>query len=130
MKEFDDLLAIAKRKLNFDQNNSFSNGSTTYLAEMKKEIDEVLEEIPKSRNCYLEEEIGDVLWDYLNVLAAMEKETGINPQAVLARACKKYDERVSGIEVGEFWENIKERQKLRLAAEQKDYTKQKLQTDS
>ena len=130
MKEFDDLLAIAKRKLNFDQNNLFSNGSTTYLAEMKKEIDEVLEEISQSRNCYLEEELGDVLWDYLNVLAAMEKETGINPQAVLARACKKYDERVSGIEVGEFWENIKERQKLRLAAEQKDYTKQKLQTDS
>ena len=121
MKEFDDLLAIAKRKLNFDQNNLFSNGSTTYLAEMKKEIDEVLEEISQSRNCYLEEELGDVLWDYLNVLAAMEKETGINPQAVLARACKKYDERVSGIEVGEFWENIKERQKLRLAAEQKDY---------
>ena len=129
MKEFDDLLAIAKRKLDFDQNNLFSNGSTTYLAEMKKEIDEVLEEISQSRNCYLEEELGDVLWDYLNVLVAMEKETGINPQAILARACKKYDERVSGIEVGEFWENIKERQKLRLAAEQKDYTKQKLQTD-
>ena len=130
MKEFDDLLAIAKRKLDFDQKNLFSNGSTTYLAEMKKEIDEVLEEISQSRNCYLEEELGDVLWDYLNVLVAMEKETGINPQAVLARACKKYDERVSGIELGEFWESIKERQKLRLAAEQKDYTKQKLQTDS
>ncbi len=122
MKEFEELLAIAKSKSDFEQNNSWPNGSTTYLTEMKKEIDEVLEEIPKSRNCYLEEELGDVLWDYLNVLATMEKETGINPQAVLVRACKKYDERVSGIEVGELWASIKERQKVRLAAEQKDYT--------
>ncbi len=60
MKEFEELLAIAKRKSDFDQNNSWPNGSTTYLTEMKKEIDEVLEEIPKSRNCYLEEELGDV----------------------------------------------------------------------
>ena len=43
MKEFEELLAIAKRKSDFDQNNSWPNGSTTYLTEMKKEIDEVLE---------------------------------------------------------------------------------------
>jgi len=68
MKEFDKLLSIAKRKATFDDNNSWTSGSTTYLTEIKNEVDEVIEEIPKSRKCYLEDELGDVLWDYLNVL--------------------------------------------------------------
>ncbi len=122
MEEFEKLLDIAKRKTNFDKNNSWSNGSETYLTEIKKEVDEVIEEIPKSRKCYLEDELGDVLWDYLNVLTALEKEVGIDPQAVLLRACRKYDERVSGIESGEFWSDIKSRQKQALAKEHKANT--------
>ncbi|WP_105901483.1 MazG nucleotide pyrophosphohydrolase domain-containing protein [Vibrio gangliei] len=122
MKEFDVLLRVAERKAKFDQTNLWSNGSETYLAEMKKEIDEVSEEIPKNRQCYLEEELGDVLWDYLNVLTAIKKEQGICPKAVLTRAIKKYEERVSGIEVGESWASIKERQKIALAQEQNERT--------
>lgn len=122
MKEFTELLRIAERKSEFDQSNSWSSGSETYLAEMKKEIDEVSEEIPKNRQCYLEEELGDVLWDYLNVLTAIQKEQGICPKAVLTRAIKKYEERVSGIETGESWASIKGRQKIALAQEQKDRT--------
>jgi hypothetical protein len=52
MKEFDKLLGIAKRKANFDESNTWSNGSDTYLVEIKNEVDEVIEEIPKSRKCY------------------------------------------------------------------------------
>ncbi|MCV2403198.1 nucleotide pyrophosphohydrolase [Marinomonas sp. C2222] len=117
MKEFDTLLAIAKRKSTFDQNNTWSNGSKTYLKEIKNEIDEVIEEIPKSRKCYLEDELGDVLWDYLNILTALEKEEGIDIQSVLERACKKYEQRISGIEAGVKWSEIKEKQKKALAIE-------------
>ncbi|EID0034552.1 nucleotide pyrophosphohydrolase [Vibrio alginolyticus] len=122
MKEFDMLLRIVERKAEFDQTNPWSNGSETYLAEMKKEIDEVSEEISKNRQCYLEEELGDVLWDYLNVLTAIKKEQGICLKAVLTRAIKKYEERVSGIEVGESWASIKERQKIALAQEHNERT--------
>ncbi len=117
MDKFQELLAIAKRKFKYDENYSWSNGSETYLSEMKKEIDEVVEEIPKSRRCYLEEELGDVLWDYLNVLSSIEKEAGIKPQDVLVRACQKYEERISGLEAGESWSSVKETQKVRLEAE-------------
>lgn len=117
MKEFNTLLEIAKRKANFDQNNPWSNGSETYLVEIKNEVDEVIEEIPKARRCYLEDELGDVLWDYLNILTALEKEIGLDAQAVLQRACYKYEERLSGIESGEKWSDIKEKQKIALAVE-------------
>ena len=117
MKEFDKLLGIAKRKTVFDETSTWSNGAETYLAEIKNEVDEVIEELPKSRKCYLEDELGDILWDYLNILTALEKEVGIDTKAVLARACRKYEERISGIETGNKWSDIKEKQKIDLAVE-------------
>lgn len=123
MKEFDALLAIAQRKANFDQGGSWSNGSETYLAEIKNEVDEVIEELPKSRPCYLEDELGDILWDYLNILTALEKEVGIDTKAVLTRACRKYEERISGIESGQKWSDVKEKQKIALALEHNASTK-------
>lgn len=122
MKEFDILLGIAKRKAKFDESNTWSNGSETYLSGIKNEVDEVIEEIPKSRKCYLEDELGDVLWDYLNILAALEKEADIDSEAVLKRACEKYEERISGIENGQKWSDIKEKQKIALENEHKSNT--------
>ena len=122
MKEFDELLSIARRKASFDENRAWSNGSETYLAALKNEVDEVIEEIPKSRQCYLEDELGDVLWDYLNILTALEKEVGIDTTAVLKRACRKYEERVSGIESGKAWSEMKEKQKIDLAIEHESNT--------
>lgn len=118
VENFQKLLKIAERKSKFDQGNSWSNGSETYLSEIIKEVQEVMEEIPKKRNCYLEDELGDVLWDYMNILLALEKESNISIPSVLNRACEKYEERISGIESGELWATIKERQKIALANEQ------------
>ena len=117
MKNMDKLLAIARRKYIFDQTNSWYDGSATYLTAIPKEIDEVIEEIPKSRACYLEDELADVLWNYLNAVIALEKEAEINLASILERACTKYGERVSSIESGELWSNIKSRQKLALENE-------------
>lgn len=117
MTDFEWLLAIAARKAKFDESNDWANGSETYLAEIRKELDEVTEEIPKQRRCYLEDELGDVLWDYLNILLTLEKESAIRVDTVLQRACRKYEERISGIESGQLWRDIKARQKTVLAAE-------------
>ncbi|AYC06897.1 MazG nucleotide pyrophosphohydrolase domain [Vibrio cholerae] len=77
------MLEVAKRKSEFDKNNSWYLGSSTYLAEIKKEVDEVVEEIPKNRLCYLEDELGDVLWDYLNAILSLEKEAGVKIESVV-----------------------------------------------
>ena len=118
MNEFEKLLEIAKRKFVFDQTNSWYSGSDTYLSSMKDEIDEVIEEIPKNRQCYLEDELGDILWNYLNILLALEKESGIKVESVLNRASAKYDERITAIENGGFWKDVKHKQKLALSVEQ------------
>ena len=120
MKDFQKLIQIVKRKAALDQGNAWSNGSSTYLEEIKKEVDEVVEEIPKQRDCYLEDELADVLWDYLNVLAALEQERGISSEAVLVRACDKYEERIAGLESGKRWADIKQVQKEKLAKEQRE----------
>ena len=121
MKDFEILLEIAKRKAKIDTNNNWFFGSQTYLSEIKKEIDEVNTELSQNRICYLEDELGDVLWDYINALVALEKERGISVENVLGRACKKYEERIRGIENGELWNDVKKRQKIALAEEQKHF---------
>ncbi|MGL1958980.1 MAG: hypothetical protein OCD00_16885 [Colwellia sp.] len=121
MKEFDILLAIARRKKVIDQESDWSNGANTYLTGIKSEIEEVIDEIPKNRSCYLEEELGDILWDYLNILINLERESGINVGSVLKRTCNKYEERISGVENGESWQCIKVKQKVALENEQSLY---------
>lgn len=120
MKSFNTLVHIARRKNHFDQTNPWSNGSSTYLAEICKEVQEVSDEIAQDRQPYLEDELGDVLWDYLNLVLALEKEKGIRLEDVLARATRKYEERISGIENGIPWQETKEKQKVVLKQEQNE----------
>lgn len=84
---------------------------------MGKEIEEVREELDSGRQCYLEDELGDVLWDYLNLLYNLEDEGKISLISVFKRASKKYDERIATIANGGSWASIKEKQKARLAKE-------------
>lgn len=117
LEDFTILLDIGKRKNKFDQKNSWSEGSKTYLNEIIKEIDEVKEELEQNRICYLEDELGDVLWDYINILLNLENERKISIESVLKRACLKYEERISGIENAIPWNIIKEKQKIKLRNE-------------
>ena len=117
MQDFEKLLSIAKRKNVYDQTNSWYEGSSTYLFGIKSEIDEVIEEIPQNRVAYLEDELADVLWDYLNILLSLETEANIDTQSVMARACRKYEQRINAIENGKSWHEIKEQQKAALAKE-------------
>ena len=120
MRHFETLLLNARRKMVIDSASKWSEGAKTYLGEMKNEVNEVCEELLSGRQCYLEDELGDVLWDYLNALTALESSHQISVEKVLQRACRKYEERISGIERGELWKDIKARQKLALEREQKD----------
>jgi len=121
MKHFETLLQIARRKAMIDAGSGWSEGARTYLGEMNNEIAEVCAELSSGRQCYLEDELGDVLWDYLNALTALEKSHKISVEKVLQRACRKYEERISGIENGAFWKDIKTRQKMALKLEQEHF---------
>lgn len=118
---FEQLLSIARRKSVIDTNSEWFNGSQTYLNEIRSELDEVLEEIPLNRRCYLEQELGDVLWDYLHILLCLENESDIKLESVLERACVKFEQRVSGLEDGDAWSDIKAQQKLALEREQREW---------
>ena len=73
-----ELLDVVKAKNSIDQNSSWSNGSETYLRGIGLELGEVTEELKLDRQGYLEEELGDVFWDYLNLLLCLEQEGRIN----------------------------------------------------
>lgn len=117
MENFEKLLAIVRRKAVYDRNNPWYKGPESYLHGLKDEVDEVIEEIPRQRGAYLEDELGDLLWNSLNAVIALEKAHGITLESVLARACRKFESRLSGIEAGRSWQEIKEEQKQALARE-------------
>ena len=111
------LLDLVYRKNKLDQLGNWSNGSSTYLQEIRKEVVEVEDELELDRQCYLEDELGDILWDYLNILQCLKTEWGIAIDRVFSRAVTKYDERISGIEQGGSWTDVKTMQKARLSRE-------------
>lgn len=115
MNEFDTLLKIAARKATIDANSDWYQGPETYLSGIESELNEVRAELNKHRRVYIEDELADVLWDYVNVLQALAKEQGIDPQRILARACQKYQERVTAIEQDQSWDEVKRRQSVELA---------------
>jgi NTP pyrophosphatase (non-canonical NTP hydrolase) len=117
MENFKKLLEIVRRKSVYDLNNPWYSGPESYLQGLKDEVDEVIEEIPRNRSCYLEDELGDLLWNSLNAVFALEKEYGITLESVMARACLKFETRLAGIEAGRSWQEIKDEQKQALARE-------------
>lgn len=88
----------------------------TYIEELKGEIKEVEEEMKKPWNMiHLEDELWDILWDYLNVLWLLDKEKKINKHRVIKKSYKKFKERIDAIsEKWMNWKQIKEIQKKRL----------------
>lgn len=117
MSDFNQLLLLARRKHTFDQHHTWSQGAHTYLHSLPDELAEALHELALGRTCYLEEELGDILWVYLNALLALESEQGISLEKVLVRAVQKFTERMQVIEAGGSWDAVKQQQKARLAAE-------------
>jgi NTP pyrophosphatase (non-canonical NTP hydrolase) len=111
------LLGLVERKNAIDQSGLWSSDSETYLAEFTKELAEVEEALSTGSVAHLEDELGDVLWDYLNLLQCLSAEKNISISSVFERALQKYEERISGLENGILWKETKEKQKKRLHEE-------------
>ncbi|MCP4326055.1 MAG: nucleotide pyrophosphohydrolase [Alteromonadales bacterium] len=118
MENLSQLIEIVSKKVARDQKGTWSQGSITYYQAMFAELVEVKEEMLSNRQCYLEDELGDILWVYMCMLKHLEVEGAISMDNILTRAVDKYTERVNGINNGLSWEDIKETQKKVLALEQ------------
>ena len=68
MQEFDNFIQIVKRKYNYDKMNPWKNGIESYLSGIEDEVHEVRQEIKNHDLDKLETELGDILWDYINLL--------------------------------------------------------------
>ncbi len=116
LQDIAQLLVIVERKYQFDQQHKWG-GAHRYLDDIKKEVDEVEEELPRERWCFLEDELADILWNYLNAMNALQHQNKITIESVFARAYRKYEQRVSAIEGDESWQAVKQRQKQQLQQE-------------
>ncbi len=112
-----ELEKIAQVKSQRDLEGTWFKGCDTYLEAMIEEVGEVRAEIAAGQQCFLEDELGDLLWNFVCVLQHLELEQKIDKHKVYQRAVKKYKERVSYRKPGESWDSVKIRQKLELEQE-------------
>lgn len=110
MADLTTLIDVAKRKREFDKTNPWFKGPESYLNDISSEVDEVLETLPRGDLSHLEEELGDVIWDTLNAILALEKSHSVDIHSVLRRAAKKYTYRINGLEQGLSWQEVKEKE--------------------
>jgi len=97
-----------------------------YLQGLQDELHEVKNEIRENNQVYLEDELGDILWDYMNILHVLEDKGLIaDVESVLTRSMQKYKERVDVIlqsdrdisQQKKAWDTVKEKQKQDLKQE-------------
>ncbi|NUJ97630.1 nucleotide pyrophosphohydrolase [Candidatus Gracilibacteria bacterium] len=100
------------------------NGYETFLKGMREEIGEMEQELKENNSVHLEDELGDILWDYLSFINVLEKRNYISSaEKVFERIHKKYGERlkaVYGQNTENAWYEIKKKQKEELQQEHQE----------
>ncbi|MCU4676141.1 hypothetical protein N7931_10920 [Catenovulum sp. 2E275] len=109
------LIKLIERKVEFDKQNPWYQGVETYLSGLQNEVIEVADELKMARRAYLEDELADVLWNYLNLIGQLEKQNQASLVNVINRCLVKYQQRLDTIENGGCWDTIKQQQKAELA---------------
>lgn len=127
MKLLEKFFLLAERKFNINSKvaqktfpwKDYSDwlNHNIYLPGIKNEVDEVIPEIKKNNSVYLEDELWDIFWTYINLLHCLELEGYISKEKVFERAYAKYNERISWLEDGILWDDIKLKQKAELKKE-------------
>ena len=117
VKEKFRLNEVIAKKLPSHRSKKNWNNYKSYITSLKEELNETVDEIKKDNSIYLEDELWDIFWTYINLLYTLEEEWYINTPQVFDRAYKKYNERVDAIKNWIPWEEIKEKQKEKLEKE-------------
>lgn len=102
-----------KNKLQLDE-PQFTTISA-YIEALKKEIDEVSNEIKPDNKVYLTDELSDVLWNYLNLVQKMQEQWLIhNIDEVFTHCEEKFSYRIEERKKWLHWNEIKKIQKEKL----------------
>ena len=119
---FAKLLVLAQKRIKYfvSSKDAWYQGSKWFWEEIQKELQEAQDEYEAGNSVCLEDELGDVLRDYLCLLYSLEAEGKIqNTKNVLARAYDKFSQRVDSktwADKGD-WKQIKQKQKQKLQDE-------------
>lgn len=114
---------ISEKRIKFykkDWDNGFYKWSETYFKQILLEIKEAKDEKKDNNSVYLEDELWDVLWDYLCLLNWLKDEWKITSvKKVFERSYKKFSWRVNerDWENNGIWEEVKKEQKEELKRE-------------
>jgi len=125
MKNIEKILKLSEKRIDYliKMDNSWYIDHTTFLNGLYEEIDEAKAEIKKNNSVYLEDELGDVFWDLMMTLIALEKEWLITREKVFERAYSKFSERIDYVQSRDelnSWEEIKALQKQKRQKEHED----------
>ena len=95
-----------------------------YFKEIINEIGETKEEFKNSNVVYLEDECGDVFYDYIMILKLLERDGYIRSmENVFEHSLQKFSERYEMFkykteeEQQKYWNEIKKKQKIKLTEE-------------
>ncbi len=116
---FDQYIVLVQKKIKlYETINPDRNSLDMYLQGLRDELWEVEVEIKDNNLVYLEDELWDILRDYMNLLYILENEGKIRSRKnVFQRSFEKYWERVSDKEKWILRKETKDRQKRKLKKE-------------
>lgn len=119
---FEKILTLSEKRIRFlreNDNSWFFQSSQTFYDGILDEMEEVKAEIQEWKKVLLEDELGDVFWDYICLLETLQQEWKIEKNKVFERCYEKFSERLNfdGSNNGN-WQAIKQIQKQRLKKEQ------------
>ncbi len=126
MSDINELINLAKQKHQID----LKRDSVKYidpnwiLNHLTSEIEEVKQEIKPDNIPFLEDELADILWNWMMMVEILQgKEYIGSHEDIIKRAIKKYEERISPLNGNDadkdIWSEVKARQKLELKKEQR-----------
>ena len=122
-KELPDILKLAEIRMKYLHAggwHGFYKWPKTFIDWLIAEIDEEKVEFEEEKRVFLEDELGDVFWDYICLLDSLELNGKISKQKVFERCYRKFSERLNitdGRDNGD-WQEVKKNQKERLMSEQ------------
>lgn len=125
-KQLPDILKLAEIRMKYLQSwggHGFYKWPETFFEWLLDEIEEVKVEFELWKRVFLEDELGDVFWDYICLLESLELEWKIDKQKVFKRCFEKFSERLNTLDGSDNgdWQEVKKIQKERLHAEQSTY---------
>ena len=123
---FEKLKALSEKRIKYfiKNPNSFYNWYDTYFKNIHLELEEVEKELKKDNSVYLEDELWDVLWDYLCLLNSLKEKWYITSiDKIIERSYNKFVWRIwenADCKWLKSWDEIKKIQKEELKDEHKN----------